>query len=189
MRTWFRLAAAVVGLAVIGSLLPDAPTEQRAAASPSPSPSPSAGANAVPSPESASDEPTSSRLGEPARDGQFEFVVSGIECGATKIGSQHFNTTAQGMFCVVELTITNVGDEPRSFSGENATLHNAADQEFSADSEAAFYLEDADPFYEEINPGNILRTQVVFDVPVGMTPTSIELHDSAFSGGVTVAVQ
>jgi hypothetical protein len=29
----------------------------------------------------------------------------------------------------------------------------------------------------------------VFDVPAGTTPTAIVLHDSAFSGGVTVALQ
>ncbi len=63
---------------------------------------------------------------------------------------------------------------------------NAEGQEFSADSGAAFYLEDAEWLYEEINPGNSLATKVVFDVPVDMAPTSIDLQDSAFSGGVTV---
>jgi hypothetical protein len=90
------------------------------------------------------------------------------------------------MFCIVDLVITNIGDESQSFSGENCTLLNAEGQEFSADSEAAFYFEDAEWLYEEINPGNSLATKVIFDVPAGMAPTSIELHDSAFSGGVTV---
>ena len=40
----------------------------------------------------------------------------------------------------------------------------------------------------EINPGNSIDGTVVFDVPVGVTPTSVEDHDSAFSGGVTVAL-
>ncbi len=43
-------------------------------------------------------------------------------------------------------------------------------------------------FYEPINPGNSLTGTVVFDVPVDAVPASLELHDSAFSGGVTVAL-
>jgi hypothetical protein len=40
-----------------------------------------------------------------------------------------------------------------------------------------------------INPGlGIDSTVVSFDVPVGAAPEAIELHDSAFSGGVKVSL-
>jgi hypothetical protein len=40
---------------------------------------------------------------------------------------------------------------------------------------------------DNINPGlGIDSTVVSFDVPVGVAPDGIELHDSAFSGGVMV---
>ncbi len=128
------------------------------------------------------------RIGEPAADGDFQFVVNGVECGATTIGGSYLNTEAQGQFCIVDLTVTNIGDEPQSFFGDNATLVNAQGQEYSASTEASLYLEDASSFYEEVNPGNTLNSKVVFDVPPGMVPTAIELHDSAFSGGVTVTL-
>lgn len=38
----------------------------------------------------------------------------------------------------------------------------------------------------DINPGNQVNVKVAFDVPNGTQPSEIELHDSAFSGGVTV---
>jgi hypothetical protein len=39
----------------------------------------------------------------------------------------------------------------------------------------------------EINPGNSINAVVSFDVPNGTTSVgSVELHDSAFSGGVKV---
>jgi hypothetical protein len=42
---------------------------------------------------------------------------------------------------------------------------------------------------DNINPGlAIAKTVVSFDVPVGAAPEAIELHDSAFSGGVKVSL-
>jgi hypothetical protein len=127
-------------------------------------------------------------IGQPALDGDFQFVVNGVDCSQTTIGTEYLNTQAQGQFCMVDLTISNIGSEAQSFLGDNAKLFNAEGQQFSADTEAAFYLENSSSLYEEINPGNTLSSKVVFDVPVGMVPTSIELHDSMFSGGVTVAL-
>lgn len=129
-------------------------------------------------------------LGQPVRDGDFEFVVNGIDCGETTIGDEFLSTDAQGQFCQVALSITNIGDSAGMFFGDNTYLINDAGQEFSADSEAAIYLGDnADGLLSEINPGNTLDGTVVFDVPADATPVAIELHDSAFSDGVQVALQ
>jgi len=38
----------------------------------------------------------------------------------------------------------------------------------------------------DINPGNSIDATASFDLPVGTPPGEIELHDSAFSGGVEV---
>jgi hypothetical protein len=136
-----------------------------------------------------STESSSVGIGQPAADGDFQFVVNGIDCSQTELGDRYLSTQAQGQFCIVDLTISNIGSEAQSFFGDNATLFNAQGQQFSADTEATFYLDNADSLYEEVNPGNTLNSKVVFDVPAGMVPSSIELHDSAFSGGVTVALQ
>jgi hypothetical protein len=42
---------------------------------------------------------------------------------------------------------------------------------------------------EPINPGNAVAGVILFDLPRGAKPTKIELHDSVFSGGVTVTLQ
>jgi Domain of unknown function (DUF4352) len=60
---------------------------------------------------------------------------------------------------------------------------DTAGRKASADDETAIYLDDAQSLHEEINPGSSLRGIVVFDVPVDAVPATIELHDSAFSGG------
>jgi hypothetical protein len=187
-KAWFLVLAAIVVIAAIASPKGESSSDDSTTAG-----SAAAGESATQeSGDAVAQESTDTAavsIGQPAADGDFQFVVNGVDCSQTELGDQYFNTTAQGQFCLVDLTITNIGSESQSFLGDNATLFNAQGQEFSADTEAAFYLENADSLYEEINPGNALNTKVVFDVPAGMVPSSIELHDSMLSGGVTVALQ
>jgi hypothetical protein len=188
-KTWFRVVAALFVVAVIGSQMGGGDkTEETTAAGSADAPAADA---AAPAEETASEpsEPSMPGIGQPAADGDFSFVVSGVDCSLTSIGNEYFGTEAQGQFCVVSVTVSNIGDSAQSFFGDNAKLFNAEGQEFSADSEAAIYLEDSSSLYEEINPGNTLDSKVVFDVPAGTTPAAVELHDSAFSGGVKVALQ
>lgn len=85
----------------------------------------------------------------------------------------------------MSVKVENIGDEPQSFFGDNQHLY-IGERKYSADTEAAIYLDDAKSLFEEINPGNALEGVIVFDIPAGSKPTRIELHDSAFSGGVTI---
>ncbi|MGY1842075.1 DUF4352 domain-containing protein [Modestobacter sp. SYSU DS0875] len=192
-RAWF-IVLAVIAVLVIGANLGGTDTEDATASASSDSTSDGAAPAedaAAPTAEeiAVEEEPGNPGIGEPAADGKFNFVVNGVDCSTTEIGNEYLNTTAQGQFCIVDVAITNIGDKAQSFFGDNAKLFNAQGQEFSADSEAAIYLDDSSSLYEEINPGNSLTSKVVFDVPAGTVPTAIELHDSAFSGGVTVDLQ
>jgi hypothetical protein len=125
-------------------------------------------------------------LNQPARDGKFEFTVKKVDCGKTSIGSQYLNKKAQGQFCLVSVTVKNIGKEPQSLFGDNQYLFDSQNRKFSADTEAAIYLEDSKSLYEEINPGNSLNGVIIYDIPKGASPKKIVLHDSAYSGGVTV---
>lgn len=196
-RAWFIVLAIIVIAVIVTQGGKDGGDSTSAAGDPSSSgdvataPVADAPAADAPAAEEPAEAPADSNpgIGQPAADGDFNFVVNGVDCSKTELGDQYFNTKAQGQFCIVDVTITNIGDEAQSFFGDNATLFNAQGQEFSADSEAAIYLEDSSSLYEEVNPGNTLNSKVVFDVPAGTAPTSIELHDSMLSGGVTVNLQ
>ncbi|HEY8504926.1 MAG TPA: DUF4352 domain-containing protein, partial [Gemmataceae bacterium] len=91
-------------------------------------------------------------------------------------------------FCLVTVDVTNHGDEPRTLEPFSQKAFDARGREYSADDEAWLALEDS-PLLEEINPGNRVRGVIVFDVPRGTQLTRLELHDSPFSGGVTVALR
>ena len=127
-------------------------------------------------------------LGQEATDGNLTFVVTAVEDGPLIIGTPDLGTEAQGKFVLVTMTVTNYGDSPRTIVGDNQFLIDTEGQKASADTEAAVYLSNAASLLEEIKPGNTVTGVVVFDIPANATPAGIELHDSAFSDGVVVAV-
>jgi hypothetical protein len=128
-------------------------------------------------------------LGDKVRDGKFEFVVKSVSCGKSKIGSKYLNKKAQGQFCEITVTVKNIGDESQTFDGSSQTAF-AGDIEYSDDSEAEMYADgDSNTFLNEINPGNQTTGKLIFDVPKSTKLTSLELHDSTFSGGVKVALK
>jgi hypothetical protein len=126
-------------------------------------------------------------LNQPGRDGKFEFVVQKVECGISSIGDSVVGKKAQGQFCEVHLTVKNIGDKAQLFDSSSQHAYNAAGQKYDADGEAGIYLGDSgNAFLNNINPGNTVTGIVVFDIPAGQKITKLELHDSPFSGGVTV---
>ena len=114
--------------------------------------------------------------------------MTAVEDGPPIIGTADFGVEPQGKFVLATMTITNNGDSAGSFFGSNQYLIDTEGRKASADDEAAIYLDEAQSLYEPINPGNSTTGIVVFDIPVDAVPASLELHDSAFSGGVTVAL-
>jgi hypothetical protein len=151
-----------------------------------PAPAPNAPApEPGPAPEQAGSQ---AGLNAPVRDGKFEFTVTKIEPGPARIGTDYLGETAQGKFILVHITVKNIGNEAQLFMGDNQKLYDAQGREFSADTAAAIYLDQSQSFLNEINPGNAVNGIVVFDIPADVTPAKIVLHDSAFSGGVTVSL-
>jgi pyruvate/2-oxoglutarate dehydrogenase complex dihydrolipoamide acyltransferase (E2) component len=128
-------------------------------------------------------------LGDAVRDGKFEFTVTKVDCSRSKIGSEYLNKKAQGKFCQISLTVKNIGDEAQTFDGSSQKAMDATGTEFSNDGAAETYAnQDNSTFLNEINPGNQTKGKVIFDVPKSTTLTKLELHDSPFSGGVTVGL-
>jgi len=126
-------------------------------------------------------------IGETYRDGKFSFTVTKVKKGVRRVGNEYLGQTAQGQFVLVYVTVRNTGDRARTFDAGNQKLIDTSGREFQADSEAVIAMgEESKSFLEEINPGNGVNGILVFDVPRDVKIKSIELHDSMFSGGVTV---
>jgi hypothetical protein len=124
---------------------------------------------------------------EPVRDGKFEFVVKSLTCGKAKEGDEVLNKTAQGQYCEVALSVKNIGTEAQIFDGSSQKAKGANGATYENDGEAEIYANsDNDTFLNKINPGNQATGTVIFDIPKDGKIVSLELHDSPFSGGVTV---
>ncbi|GIF63060.1 Mpr protein [Asanoa ishikariensis] len=129
-------------------------------------------------------------LNEAARDGKFEFKVSKVACGTTRVGNSMIGEDALGVYCLVDLSVRNIGNKSQMFDGSSQKAFDGDGTEFSHDGAAGLYANDGtDVFLQDINPGNQLKGTLVFDVPKGTKLTTVELHDSPFSGGVTVALK
>lgn len=131
------------------------------------------------------------KVNQEANDGKFAFTITGVQCDTASVGSSQYSTkNAQGQYCVVSITVRNIGNEAQTLDSFNQYLYNSEGKKYSADSEASY---DANPsgstFLQQINPGVTVSGVVVFDMPKGVTPTVAELHDSAFSNGVKVNLQ
>lgn len=128
-------------------------------------------------------------LGDAVRDGKFEFVVSEVETGVAEVGDDFMAEEAQGQFVLVHMSIANIGDESQSLADDAQLLVDSDGREHSSDSMAGLVIDDNDTFFNEINPGNEVEGVVVFDIPADAEPAGLELHDSHFSGGVSLSLE
>ena len=140
---------------------------------------------------SSSSKAETAKVGQPANDGKFEFTVKSVECGKASVGSnQYLTKTAQGQYCLLNVSVKNIGDQAQSLVSSNQYLLNSSGQKYSADDTATLYnAPNGTSWYNDINPGNSVEGAIVFDLPKDQTPATAELHDSAFSGGVKVTLQ
>ena len=128
-------------------------------------------------------------LNQPVRDGKFEFVVTAVSCGHVEIVNGFLRAQPQGRFCIVDMTVANIGTEPRHFADGTQRAYGPDGKQYAADTGAGVVANgNGEAWWNVINPGNSVAAKVVFDLPPGATISTLELHDSAFSGGVKVAV-
>jgi hypothetical protein len=125
--------------------------------------------------------------GSVVRDGKFAFQVLGvrIEGVAGTTDNQFMRVQAQGQFVIVDVGVQNIGNEPQTYFGNNQKLIDAAGREYAVNSAADTYV---NGFIGDINPGNTIRVEMAFDVPVNTRAKALEVHDSMISGGTRVAI-
>jgi hypothetical protein len=76
------------------------------------------------------------KVGEKVRDDSYQFTVTNVRCGVSRVGSQYLGEKAQGQFCLVKMRVKNVGDDPIYFSDENQALVDTKGKTYSPDDEA-----------------------------------------------------
>jgi hypothetical protein len=150
----------------------------------------SAGPNAGPSAGSGSGT-TVAAMNTPVRDGKFQFTITSISktkaVGDTQDG---LGATAQGEYVILNLTVTNIGNEAQTLDDSSQYVYDGQGRKYSADGTADIWMANgtSNVWLQSINPGNTMTGQMAFDMPATAVPTKAELHDSMLSGGVTIAL-
>ncbi len=130
---------------------------------------------------------TVAHIGVKVRDGNSEFVVTGVERpGKTLAGKIGMTLTARGEFVIVRVDITNIGTTPQTPDCSCQLLINDKAWEFET-SPSILSTKEALKFVQRINPGETVKDAILlFDLAPGTAAGSIELHDSQLSPGVVV---
>jgi hypothetical protein len=129
--------------------------------------------------------PAGPAFGEAVRDGKFEFTVTRVDCSRTTVGLEHLKRTAEGKFCVIGLTVRNIGDGSKYFMGQAQTAYDTSGAGYDSDELAGLYANGGvEAFLQKLGPGEKVSGRLVFDVPKKAELASLELHDSPLSGGV-----
>ncbi len=132
---------------------------------------------------------TGTGLNQPARDGQFEFSVHSVSCGHRSLQNGWLHADAKGGFCVVAMSVTNVGTDARRFADGVQQAIGSEGNRYEADTGAGVVANgNGDAVWNVVNPGITLSAKVVYDIPITATIVQLILHDSAFSRGVVVHV-
>jgi pyruvate/2-oxoglutarate dehydrogenase complex dihydrolipoamide acyltransferase (E2) component len=175
-------------LVVIGMLTSDPQPATAPATTAAPTPQAKATSPAATKPPATEPAETAPGIGQRARDGKFELVVSRVRRGVQRIGSQYLNKTAQASSASSRCgsATSPTSSAPSSSPASICSTPAAA---ATRPATPGLYLEDSKSFLEDINPGNGVNGTLVYDVPKNFKPAKIELHDAAFSGGVEVTLR
>lgn len=141
--------------------------------------------------------------GEVVRDGSMSFTVDTMRCGVTEIGEEKPD---HGQFCVFDIAVANEGTQPVSFNAisqraygskggfyvpdpvADAVSNKASDTVPDVAGDPALQDESEldPPVAPPIKPGTSRNVQIVYDLPLDVKLTQIDLHATEYSEGVVV---
>lgn len=131
------------------------------------------------------------KIGSPVRDGKFQFTITSVT-QAKSVGdtANGLGDTAQGQYTIVHVTVANIGTQAQTLDDSAQYVYDTSGRKYDVSTSADIDLNSANGadsvFLNDINPGNTVNGELAFDMPAGAKAVKAELHDSPFSGGVTV---
>lgn len=137
--------------------------------------------------------PTTPKVGQVAKDGDFAFTVKSVQCGVTHLGTgTGFGETAPAgsQWCLVSMNVANDKTSSQSFFATNQYAIDAQGKRLSATTGGLIYLPTGSKAaLSTVNPGVSITVEVPYQLAASDSISKFILHDSAFSGGVTVLNQ
>jgi hypothetical protein len=131
----------------------------------------------------------SPHIGQVAKDGNFAFTVTGVQCGLTTLGTAPISSTAPAgtQWCLATMNVKDDKNGAGTFGASDQKAIDGHGRQLSPDAGSVIYLPNDDQaIFATVNPGVSISVVIPFQLPIGGKITKLELHDSPFSGGVTV---
>ena len=122
-----------------------------------------------------------------ATEGSFAFTVTGSKCGVKSVGPADLSQQASGQFCLVDVSVRNVGKEATLLDGGAQTGVDAQGKEYAVADLATVFLNDKSPtLLEEIKPGAEVKGVLPFQLPATTKLSAVVLHGAKSTPGVRV---
>lgn len=128
------------------------------------------------------------RAAGPVQDGDLEFTVTGVRAGVGSIGEGSKTRRPAGQFVLVTLSVRNRGQEQAFFDYGSQLLDDAQGRQVDAEDDAADYLAQARSFVDPVKAGGTVTGVLVFELPKGAVPVSVDLHGPDSEQGVSVTL-
>lgn len=84
-------------------------------------------------------------LDEPGRDDKLELRMRAVECAVDRIGNPFVSQAPVGQFCLVQVTVRNIGDRPAAVSESLQEAYGPAGKRFVADGAAVLLATPSSP--------------------------------------------
>ncbi|MEV6303864.1 DUF4352 domain-containing protein [Actinoplanes sp. NPDC051861] len=119
--------------------------------------------------------------------GNFEFAAGDLRCGVESVGPDGLDQRASGQFCLLHVTVKNIGGEPELFDSGAQRVYDANGVAYAVADQAAVFLNDRNPtLLNEIPPGDSVEGVLPFDVPKDAQLTEVSVHGSMSTPGVRI---
>lgn len=108
-----------------------------------------------------------SSVGKPVEVGNFRYVVDKFYFRKS-LGNEFYSEVADGIYLVVNLSITNISAETRTLDGSlfSVTDNNGVKYEYSVNGSTAFEMDGGKTlFLKECHPNITTRGSLIFEVP------------------------
>ncbi|WP_436886286.1 serine/threonine-protein kinase [Nocardiopsis dassonvillei] len=123
--------------------------------------------------------PGSGLMAATSVDGLARLEVGDIECGQTRIPSRQVAVQENGHYCVLDVTLTNLGDDTMELGHDAQTMITGDLREVSA--ERPSRVEEQDSLWAPVPPGGSASGLMVFTLFTGETPDTLMFRHNPFA--------
>lgn len=180
--TWMVVLIAIVGLGVSGAMMPTDSTSTDTTPNtdnqPEDQPSDTSNTDNTEQNQEDSVESRTHSVGETFQVGELSYTVNDVSTRQVVGTNPYLQEEADGEFVLVDIEITNEGQESTRISNSHLTLVDSQDRTYSVDSDAFAAVENSFTF-EQLDPGLSKSGTLVYDTPPSQEGRQLQVDPAA----------